>query len=153
MQKQDLTHVPGIVRALAGKNPDVSRGAALKGMLAHQWGAASPGQKAMIAGMTVLPMMPLLGAEGRKGPNTGEQVGSTVGSTAGALVGSALPFYAQSKVMGAGGYLGGKVGKGVDWLRGKHRSLPDDREQSGLDGQNYPGERVPMSPGSNGVMQ
>lgn len=153
MQAHNLTNVPGIATALAGKNPGVSRGKALRSMASHQWSAASPGQKAMVASMTALPLLPLLSASGRDSANAGEQTGGALGGTAGALVGSALPFYAQGKVMQAGTYVGGKLGKGVDWLRGKHRSLPDDRDQQGMDGQNYPGERIPMSAGSNGVMQ
>jgi len=149
MQARGLTHVPGIIKALSGKD----RVGTLKAMAAHQWGAASPAQKAMVASMTALPLLPLLSASGRDSANAGEQTGGALGGTAGAIVGSALPFYAQNKAMQAGTYVGGKLGKGVDWVRGKHRSLPDERDQSGMDGQNYPGERIPMSAGSNGVMQ
>lgn len=152
MQSGGLTNIPGIAKALAGKG-DVSRGEALKRMFAHQWHAQDGLGKVMAAGAVAGGVAPLLTAKGREGENVGEQVGGGLGGTAGALVGSALPFYAQNKVMQAGTYVGGKLGKGVDWMRGKHRSLPDERDQSGMDGQNHPSERIPMSAGTNGVMQ
>lgn len=159
MEEANLTNLPGLVGALGGKGklPDgtpLTRTEALKRMAAHQWDAQGTKGKALMLGMTAMPLLPLLSEQGRQGDSVGEQTGSVLGGTAGAFLGSALPFYAQQKVMGAGGYLGGKVGKGIDWLRGsnKHPGYIQDREQATSDGQHYPVERVPMSAGANGVM-
>lgn len=139
-----LTSVPGIAKTFLGKNKDVSRTEAVKRMLGHQWHSQGAGGKALMVGMTGLPLMSALTSSSEGGK--GEQVGNIIGSTAGAVVGSALPFYPQGKLMEYSGAAGKKIGKGVDWALGRrnpHAMAPTEAASM----------NVPMSPDAGEVLR
>ena len=131
-EEKGLTHLPGIVNALRGPE----RGEAAKLLAKHTWTNAHPLVKAQLA---LTPLSIAAAAADKDNPHKGEQVGSAVGNLVGTTVGSALPFSAGMLAMSAGDGIGKRVGKSVDWLRGK--SHTDASELATNEGQHVPSQR------------
>lgn len=140
--------MPGYLRSL--KNNGV--GATLAAGVKDQWHNASPTMGAVMVGLPALGAAgTLLRREDGAGPGKGEELGRNIGGVVGGIAGSAMPLVGNIAVGAAGTAVGGAVGKGADWIRGR-RVAPPMMGPPALEpseGQHLPSERV-MSPAAAG---
>lgn len=150
VSNEGLDNLPGIVNAMRGEG----RGKALKTLAKHQWHGADPLTKTTLGlsalGMGAAAMLP----EGQTGPGKGESIGTAAGSMVGGLAGSALPLFPGQLAMDAGRGTGRRVGKMVDWLRGRREGHSPTELANNVTGE---GQHAPTStqygPGAGGVAQ
>lgn len=124
-QKMGLTSIPGVGRSVRDNGLLPTLGAGMK----SQWDASGTKGKALMVGLPALSAVQAARApEGEGAPGRGERVGRVLGGTLGGLAAplSLTGSLALSTALERGG---GKIGKGVDKLRGKQPVHPPQVQQ------------------------
>jgi hypothetical protein len=146
-QEMGLTSIPGIAKALVSKN---TRGSVLKASLDQQMKGTGVGQKLLTVGLPAVGLA--ANAVSADDGHKGERLGADIAGTAAGMLTGGLPM-AGGTALGLGaGYLGGKLGKGVDKLRGARPQVPHVQAPPNPEdarGQSVPTERV-MTPAAMG---
>lgn len=148
VSKKDLDNLPGIMNAMKGSD----RAGALKTLAQHNWhngdALAKAGIGASALGIGAAAMLP----ENREGPGKGENIGASAGGLIGGIAGSALPVFPGQLAMDAGRGAGKRVGKAVDWLRGRRGGHSPSELANHVtgEGQHAPSE-TSYGPGAGGV--
>jgi hypothetical protein len=149
VEAKGLDNLPGIVNAMRGDD----RVGALKTLAKHQWHNGDILTKATIAGSGLGLGAAALMPEAKDGPGKGESIGTAAGGMIGSLAGSALPMFPGQLAMSAGQGAGRRVGRTIDWLRGRRQPEHSPTELANHvtgEGQHTPAE-TNHGPGANGV--
>lgn len=150
VEADGLDNLPGIANAMKGGD----RTGALKTLAKHQWHNGDMLTKATIGGGALGIGASALMPESKDGPGKGEAIGTSAGGMIGGLAGSALPLFPGQLAADVGRGTGKRVGKAVDWLRGRRGSLPPSDLANHVtgEGQHVPSE-TSYGPGAGGVSQ
>lgn len=146
----DLDNLPGIVGALRGDK----RLEAMKTLGKHNWKNADTFTRLSVGGAALGIGAAAAMPEQEGGPGKGESIGRSVGGLAGGVVGSALPLFPGQLAMQAGSGAGTRVGKAVDWLRGRRNGHSPSELANHVtgEGQHAPTE-TNYGAGAGGVSQ
>lgn len=147
-QNMGLTSIPGYLNSV--KNNGL--GSTLAAGAKDQWHNTSPAFTALMVGVPAATAAgTLMKKENPTGPGKGEELGRNLGGVVGGIAGSAMPIAGNMIVGGALSSAGGRIGKGIDWMRGRRQASPmmGPPPLEPAEGQHIPSERV-MSPAAAG---
>lgn len=147
---KNLDNLPGIVAAMKGSD----RANAMKTLAKHNWHNGDMLTKATIGGSALGIGAAAMLPEAKDGPGKGESIGTSAGAMIGGVAGSALPLFPGQIAMDAGRGAGKRVGKAVDWLRGRRGNPSPSELANHVTGE---GQHTPVDtnygPGAGGVNQ
>lgn len=124
-QKMGLTSIPGVGRSIKANGLLPTLGVGVK----SQWDASGAKGKALMVGLPALSAVSAARApEGEGAPGRGERVGRVLGGTLGGVA-APLSLTGSLALSTALERAGGKVGKGIDRLRGKQPAHPPQVHQ------------------------
>lgn len=113
-ERMGLTSIPGYAKSLV-TNPGKTLSTGFK----HQWHSSGPLGKAMAVGFPAVSVgASALEKETEDGPGKGENVGAALGNLA---YMTPIPFVGQTALSVGLGEAGKRIGRGVDYLRGRRK--------------------------------